>query len=59
MTEKIDIRHIDRRTIERYIKRGAIDKKDYEKYVKALPDLAEQAEKVDIELEAVEIVPQR
>lgn len=59
MTEKIDLRLLDRRTVERYIKRGLVDRKEYEKYLKALPDLADKAETVTVELEAVQIVPQR
>ncbi len=58
-TEKVDFRLLDRRTVERYIKRGLVNQKDYEKYLKALPDLEEKAATVDIELEQVQIVPQR
>ena len=34
------MRLLDRRTIERNIKKGLITRKDYEKYLKALPDVA-------------------
>lgn len=59
MTEKIDMKYLDRRTVERHIKRGKLSAKDYEKWQKALPDLAEQAVPVDVQLESVEIVPRR
>ena len=39
----IDPKHADKRTIERYIRLGVVDEKEYEKHLKALPDLAEQA----------------
>ena len=36
-------KHIDRRTAPRYLGKGIVDEKDYEKYLKALPDLADRA----------------
>ena len=39
----IDPKHADKRTIERYIRLGVVDEKEYEKHLKALPDLADQA----------------
>ena len=39
----IDPKHADKRTVERYIRLGVVDEKEYEKHLKALPDLAENA----------------
>jgi len=39
----------DRRTVQRYITRGTITEKDYEKHLKALPDKAEKATKLEVE----------
>jgi hypothetical protein len=44
----IDIRYADKRTVERYIKAGKIDEKEFEKHVKALPDLADKAQPVAV-----------
>ncbi len=52
MAEKhgeIDPRHLDRRVVERYLKKGLLDEKEYQKYLKSLPDLAETADKIDTE----------
>ena len=48
---EIDARYSDKRTAERYIKLGMIDEKDYEKHLKALPDVAEKGERVQAEAE--------
>lgn len=42
----IDERLVDKRVHERNIRRGAIDRKDYEKYLKDLPDVADKGEHV-------------
>lgn len=38
-----DVRLFDLRTIERNIKRGLITRKDYERFLKSLPDASENA----------------
>ena len=38
---------VDKRVAHRYVRKGLVDEKDYEKYVKGLPDLAEQAMPVE------------
>lgn len=55
----LDLRHIDTRVVERYIKRGRITREEYARYLGSLPDLAEQAEEVDYEglLEKEEPLP--
>jgi hypothetical protein len=44
----IDIRYADKRTYERYIKFGKLDEKEYEKFIKALPDVADKAQPVEV-----------
>ncbi len=34
---------VDKRVVTRYIKKGAVDEKEYEQLLKKLPDLADQA----------------
>jgi hypothetical protein len=41
------VRLYDSRTIERTIRKGLVTRKDYEKYLKALPDVAEKAAPAD------------
>lgn len=48
MTE-IDLNNADKRTLQRYTQQGLIDEKAYEKHLKALPDLADKAEKLQAE----------
>jgi len=38
---------VDKRVAHRYVRKGLVDEKDYEKYVKGLPDLADQAAPVE------------
>ena len=39
----------DRRTVARYINKGTVSERDYEKHLKALPDLSAKAVKIEIE----------
>jgi hypothetical protein len=43
--------HFDRRTLDRYVTRGEVTEKDVEKFIKALPDLADEAIAVECALE--------
>ena len=45
---------VDRRVAQRYLKKGALDEKAYEQYLKRLPDVADQAIPVESEIEHVE-----
>jgi hypothetical protein len=47
--DEISLRYVDRRTIERYLKRGAIDDKEYARYLKSLEDLSGSAGSVETE----------
>jgi hypothetical protein len=44
-------KHIDRRTAPRYLRKGIVDEKDFEKYLKALPDLADRAVPIESAME--------
>ena len=44
-----DEKFFDVRVYERYVKEGSITKKDYERYVKSLPDVGDKAETLVIE----------
>lgn len=43
-------KHFDIRTVARYLSRGAITDKDFEKHLKALPDVADKGEPATTEL---------
>jgi hypothetical protein len=51
-TEKhaeISPKWLDRRVVERYLKKGLLEEKELQKHLKALPDVAERAAKVETE----------
>jgi pantothenate kinase len=48
--EEIPIQYLDRRVVERYLKKGLLDEKDYQRYLKALEDLTAKAGSVETEL---------
>ena len=54
MPDTIDNKIIDKRVARRYVRKGILDEKDFEKYLKALPDVADQAVPVESEVEHVE-----
>ncbi len=43
MADPIENKLVDRRVAHRYLRKGRLDEKDYEKSLKTLPDLADQA----------------
>jgi hypothetical protein len=47
----IEPKRADKRTAERYIKLGLLDEKEYDKYTKSLPDLADKAAPVEVDLD--------
>jgi hypothetical protein len=47
MADPIENKLIDKRVAHRYVRKGLVDEKDYEKYLKSLPDLADQALSVE------------
>jgi hypothetical protein len=54
MPDTIDNKIIDKRVARRYVRKGLLDEKDLERYLKALPDVADQAVPVESEVEHVE-----
>ncbi len=42
-----EIKYLDRRTVARYIARGQMSEKDFEKYLKSLPDVEEKSTPVE------------
>ncbi len=51
MADQFENKQIDKRVVHRYLKKGIVDEKDYERHVKSLPDLAEQAMPVEASIE--------
>jgi len=47
MADQFESRTVDKRVAHRYVKKGVVDEKDFEKHIKALPDLADQATAVE------------
>jgi hypothetical protein len=47
MAENPDPRHLDKRTVERYLRSGLLDEKAYERHLKSLPDVAEKSAPVE------------
>ena len=51
MADQPENKTVDKRVALRYVRKGIVDEKDYERYVKSLPDLAEQAMPVEASME--------
>ena len=43
MADQIENRHVDKRVAHRYLRKNVLEEKDWEKHLKSLPDLADQA----------------
>ena len=41
MAETFENKHIDKRVVNRYLRKGVVDEKEYAGFLKALPDLEE------------------
>jgi hypothetical protein len=54
MADQFENRQIDKRVVHRYLRKGVVDEKDYERHVKALPDLADRAMPIEASIEADE-----
>ncbi len=52
MADQFDNKQIDKRVVLRYLKKGIVDEKEFERLQKSLPDLAEQAMPVEASIEA-------
>ena len=54
------LKYLDRRVVERYMKKGLVDEKEYARLLKTLPDLADKAAKVETDFtSADELGPAR
>ena len=52
MADPIDNKLVDKRVAQRYVRKGIVDEKDYEKHLKALPDLADQAMPIEASMDS-------
>lgn len=59
MATDTDIKQWDKRTAARYVARGVVSEKDWEKHLKALPDLADQCVKVETQQPESDRTPTR
>ena len=52
MPDDIERRLVDKRVVQRYLKKGRLDEKDYERHLKSLPDLADRAVPIESNLDS-------
>jgi hypothetical protein len=52
MADSFENKQVDKRVAHRYVRKGIVDEKDFEKYMKSLPDLADQAMPVEASIGA-------
>jgi len=55
MADPHENKTIDKRVVHRYVRKGIVDEKDYEKHIKSLPDLAEKAAPVEASIEGEDL----
>lgn len=55
MADQLENRHVDKRVMQRYVRKGVVDEKELERHLKSLPDLAERAVPVEASIEADEV----
>jgi hypothetical protein len=55
MADPIETKVVDKRVAQRYVRKGLLDEKDYEKHIKSLPDLADQALTVEASMEGEDL----
>ncbi len=51
MADPFENKLVDKRVAHRYVRKGVVDDKEYEKYVKSLPDLADQAVPIEASID--------
>jgi hypothetical protein len=51
MADEIERKLLDKRVAQRYVRKGRLDEKEWEKHLKSLPDLAEQAVPVESDID--------
>ena len=55
MSDPIEVRLLDKRVAHRYVRKGTLDEKEYERILKGLPDLGERALPVEASMEGDEV----
>lgn len=55
MADTIDTKLIDKRVVQRFIKKGLVAEKDYERHIKSLPDLTDKAATVEATIEPMHV----
>lgn len=51
MADPLENKTIDKRVVHRYVKKGVVDDKEYDKHLKNLPDLTDRAAPVEASIE--------
>jgi hypothetical protein len=51
MADTLETKLYDKRVAQRYVRKGRLDEKEYERHLKSLPDLEQQAVPVESEFE--------
>ena len=54
MADQLENKLVDKRVASRYVRKGVVDEKDWDKHLKSLPDLADQAAAVEASIEGLE-----
>jgi hypothetical protein len=52
MADQLENKVVDKRVAHRYVRKGVVDEKDFDKHIKSLPDLADQAAPIEASIEA-------
>jgi hypothetical protein len=55
MADQHDNRILDKRVVQRYVRKGVVDEKEYDKHLKNLPDLADRAAPVEASIEGEDL----
>jgi hypothetical protein len=55
MADPIDPRLLDKRVAHRYLKKGVLDEKEFERHVKGLADLGDRAVPIEASMDGDEI----
>jgi len=56
MADPIETRLVDKRVAHRYLRKGLLDEKEYERHLKSLPDLQDQALSVEASIEGQDLL---
>jgi hypothetical protein len=55
MADPTETKLIDKRVAHRYVRKGILDEKEFDKHLKSLPDLADQALTVEASMESEDL----